>query len=107
MNVDSTGNDQANETRDGDGMPDTANVMDAKVFEIITQTNTFPESIMPECEQIPLAKSELPPEDPSIPLELSNLSTPAAHPLVVQHFPYGNPGAPINSTRGSSIYTTS
>jgi len=50
MNVDSTGDDRANETRDGNGMPDTANVMDAEVFEIITQTNTFPELIMPECE---------------------------------------------------------
>jgi len=28
MNIDSTGNDRANQTRDDNGMPDTANAMD-------------------------------------------------------------------------------
>jgi hypothetical protein len=89
-------------TTDGDGMPDTTNMMDANVFEIITQTSTFPELTLLNPEQILLAESELPPEDSSIP---PKLSTTDAHPLlVIEHFPYGSSRAPINGTQGSSIY---
>jgi hypothetical protein len=119
MNVDSTGNsadDRANETMDGDGMPDTADgdgepdtadTMDADVLEIITQTSTFPESIAPNAEQLPSAESELPPEDPPIVPEVTGSAADAHPPLVIEYFPHGSPGAPINSTRGSSIYETS
>ena len=107
MNIDGTGNsadDRANEPTDGDDVPDTADTMDADMFEIITRTGTFQESIVPNSEEIPPAESELPPEDPP----LLALSAPDAHPLlVVEHFPHGNPGAPINDTRGSSIYESS
>lgn len=114
MNGDDASNsadDQPNDTADGDGMPDIADMMDANMFEIITQTqtNTFLDldSTVPSPEQIPSAEheSESLTEDTPNPLEPS---TPDAHPqVVVEHFSHGIPGAPINGMRGSSMYESS
>lgn len=99
--------DRANDTADGDGMPDsadTAEATDANVFEIISRTSRFQDSITPNPEEIPSTESESPPDDPPIPLEPSGPETPQ---LVIEHFPHGNPGMPINGGQGSSIYESS
>jgi len=98
-----------NYTIDGDGTPDVADVTEANVFEILAQTQSSRLAVsnltVPNPEQILLAKLESPLED------LPNLlerSSPDAHPLVaIEHFPHGNPGAPIEAMQGSSIYKSS
>lgn len=100
--------DQAEDTMDSDSTADDADdadATDANVFEIITQTRTsilpHSDSIAPNPEQVPSAESDPPPNPPN-PLEPDS---PDAHPqVVVEHFPHGNPGAPINGTPGCSIY---
>ena len=106
---DTAGGDGMPDTTDGDGLPDTTDATDASVFEILTQNQTSrfldPDSTAPDPEQIPSAESESPPDDPPNPLEPSSAD---AHPqVVVEHFPCGSPGAPINSMQGSSIYESS
>jgi len=102
-------NNEADYTTDSDSAPDTADVTDADVFEIIVETQTsrllVSDSTVPNLEQIPSAESESPPEDLPNPLERSS---PDAHPLVViEQFPHGNPGAPIEAMQGYSIYVSS
>ena len=92
----------------GDGVPDATDMTDANVFEIITQSHTSralnSDLMVPNPEQIPSAEVELPPE--ILPNPLEQRSTDAC-PLVTEQFPHGNPGAPINSMRGYSIYESS
>lgn len=125
--ADAQADDRTNSTSDRDDVPDTADAMDASAFEIITQAHTrrFVDSdpTAPNPEQIPSAELESPPEDPdSAPpnLELilsaetetppENLPNPLElgdsnpHPVVVEVFPRGSPGAPIDGAQGSSIY---
>jgi len=100
--------DPANNTTDGDGMPDTADTTDADIFEIITQTQMggFPDLNLtaPNCEQIPSELAEL----GSLPENPPNLVEPSSADVlpqvVVERFPFGNPGAPINSMQDSSVY---
>jgi len=106
--ADDQADDQSSDTMDNNDIPNTADMTDADVFEIIAQTQTRRflglESTAPnpEPEQTPSADSESPPEIPSNPVEASSSD---AHPKVfVEHFPHGNPGAPINNTQGPSIY---
>ena len=100
---------QADYTTDGDGVPDMVDVTNTDVFEILAQTQTsrllISDSTVPNPEQIPSAELE------SLPEDLPNLlerSSPDTHPLVIiEHFPHGNPGAPIKAMQGSSIYKSS
>jgi len=84
-------------------MPDTADILDADVLEIITQiqTNKFLdlESTVPDPEQFLLAESESPPKHLANPVEPSNADT-----EVVERFPYGKPGVPVNDLQGSSTH---
>ena len=120
-------NDRANNTTDGDGAPDDADMTDTDVFEPMTQTQpsgfqdvystaSDPEDIssaesespsgnLSDPEDISSAESESPPENSSNPLEPSGADT---HPqLFVEHFPHGKPGAPIDNMQGTSIYESS
>ena len=98
----------ANNTTDGNGMPDTTDTTDTDIFEIITQTQMgrFPDLnlTVPNCEQIPSESAE----SGSLPKNPPNLVEPSSADIlsqvVVEHFPFGNPGAPINSMQDSSIY---
>jgi hypothetical protein len=107
--ADDRANGQRDNNVDGDDTPDTADMTDAEVFEILTQTDrTFLESGLPvlNAEQTPLesAESDSPPENASNPDEAR---VPDAHPqapVVVDDFPFGSPGAPINGMQGSSAY---
>jgi len=89
----------------GDGVPDATNMTDTDVFEIITQSHTSgalnSDLTVPNPEQIPSAEVELPPEILPNPLEQRSTDT---CPLVTEQFPHGNPGTPINSMQGYSIY---
>ena len=112
MSVDNASNsadDRANNTTDGNGTHDTADMMDANVFEIITQnqTSNFLDSNLtaPDPEQIPSAESAEPPEEPPNPLEPSSPDDHAQ--VVVIQFRRGNPGAAINGMQGPSIYESS
>jgi len=103
--------DQAHYTMGGDasdGVPNATDMIDADIFEIITQSHTSgalnSDLMVPNPEQIPLAKVELPPE--ILPNPLEQRSTDAC-PLVTEQFPHGNPGALINSMQGYSIYESS
>lgn len=108
-NADDQANDQANHTADDNGAPDTADMTDADILEVLTQTETsrFLESNSTARipEQTPSADSELPPENLSNPLEQS--SPDPSPQVVVERFPYGNPGAPIDGMQGSTIYELS
>ena len=102
-------NEDLNNTTDGDDAPNTTNTTDADAFEILTCAQTSGildlDSTMSNPEQIPLAKSEPPPENPHDPVEPSGPD--ARTQLVIEHFPHGNPGVPINGVQGSSIYEQS
>ena len=109
MDITNTADDQTNDTADGDDASDIANSTDADVFEIITQTqtNVFPDSdlTVPDPEQIPSAELESPPENPPNSFEPGS---PDPQPqVVVEHFPHGNPGAPISGMPGCSIHESS
>ncbi len=120
MNVDDEASNSAdNDAADGDGAPDTADATDADVFEIITQIqtsgildsdSTVPSGNIlsaetepapdvdltaPNPEQVPSAdsESESPPEN-----------LPDMRPEVVEHFPFGKPGVPIE---GFPVYASS
>ena len=103
--ADDRADNEANDNNavDGDGMPDTADTLDADVLEIITQiqTNEFLdlESTAPDPEQFLSAESESPPEHLANPVEPSSADT-----EVVERFPYGKPGAPVNDLQGSSTH---
>ena len=107
MDTTNTADDRANDTMDGDDASDIADSTDTDAFEMITQTQTsmFLDSdlTVPDPEQIPSAELESPPENPP------NLLEPGSpHPqVVVEHFPHGNPGAPISGVPGCSIYGSS
>ena len=100
--------DPANNTTDGDGMPNTTDTTDADIFEIITQTRTggFPDLDLtpPNCEQIPSesAESDSLPKNPPNLVEPSSADT--LPQVVVEYFPFGNPGVPINTMQDSSVY---
>jgi len=94
---------------DGDHTPDTANIMDANMLDIITwiQTNKLLdlESNGPNPEQIPSAKLESPPKDLANLVEPSSIHT---HPEeVVECFAHGKPSAPMDGLQGCSIYDSS
>ena len=82
---------------------------DTDVFQSITQTQPSgfldTDSTVSDPEDISLAESESPPENLPNPLEPSSAGTRPR--LVVEHFPHGKPGAPINGMQGSSIYESS
>src|SRR5260221_4110060 len=110
--ADDRANDQPDNNADGDDAPETADRMDADVFEIITQTDrTSLDSGLPalNAEQIPSesaksAESDSPPENTS---NLDEARVPDAHPqapVVVDDFLFGSPGAPINGMQGCSTY---
>ena len=105
-NADNQATNQANHTADDNGAPDMADMTDADVLEVLTQTSRFLESNstahIPEPN--PSAESESPPENLPNPLEQSSPDTPQ---VVVERFPYGNPGAPIDGMQGSTIYESS
>ena len=109
-NADDRANDEADESVDGDGTPDNADTIDADVLDILTQiqTNTFLDlesTASDNPEQIPSAELESPPKS------LTNLLEPSSgdtHPEeLVECFPYGQPGAPINDLQGSPAYKSS
>jgi len=107
--ADDRANDQTDNNADGDDAPDTADMMDAEVFEIMTQTDrTFLDSGLPvlNAEQTPpeSAESDLPPENASNPDEARVPDARPQVPVVVDDFPFGSPGAPINGMQGSSAY---
>ena len=109
-NADDRANDEADESVDGDGTPDNADTIDADVLDILTQiqTNEFLDlelTASDNPEQIPSAESESPPEDLPNPLEPGSSDM---QPLVViERFPHGNAGAPIDGMQGYSIYESS
>jgi len=100
---------RAKDAADGDDAPDITDTTDATMFEIIMQTQTSLlldlDSTAPDPEQIPSAKSESPSEDLPNPLEPGSSDT--QPPVVIERFPHGNPGAPINGMQGYSIYESS
>jgi len=108
-NASNSADEDLNNTTDGNDAPDTTNTMDADAFEIMTHAQTSRildlDSTMSNPEQIPLAKSDPPPKNLHDPVEPSG---PDVHTqVVIEHFPHGNPGAPINGVQGSSIYEQS
>jgi len=108
-NANSQADDRANNSMDGDHTPNTTDIMDANVLDIITriQTNELLdlESNGPDPEQIPSAELESPPEDLANPVEPSSVHT---HPEeVVERFAHGKPGAPMDGLQGCSIYDSS
>ena len=124
MNVNEASNSaDNNDAADGDDMPDTTDAMDTDVFEIITQIQTSgildSDSTVPNPEHILSAESESPPDldstatVPNPEQILSAESEPPPenlldmHPEVVECFPYGRAGAPIDDMQGVSIYTSS
>ena len=104
--ADDPANNPADDIPDGDDVSDITNITDADVFEIISQTNRYLElhPTMPDAGQFPSAEPELPLENPPNPLGPSNPDARPHIPVVVEPFPHGNPGAPIDSRQGSSIY---
>ena len=115
---------QANNTADGDSMPNNADMTDTDVCEPITQTQPsgFQDiySTASDPEDILLAKLE------SLSGNLSNhedissakleshssnslkpSSTDTYPQVFVEHFPHGKPGVPINNIQGTSIYKSS
>lgn len=118
-------NDRANNTTDGDGAPDTADMTDTDAYESMTQTQpsgfldtnstvSDPDDIssaesephsgnLSDPDDVSSAKSESPLENVPNPPS----STDTRPQLVVERFPHGKPGAPINGMRGSSIYESS
>jgi len=110
MDTTNSANDRANDTTDGDNASNIADTTDTDVFEIITQmqTNMFPDldSTVPSPEQILSVKSALPETLPE-PLEPGSSDAGPQPEVVVEHFPHGNPGAPINGMLGCSIYESS
>ncbi len=106
-NASDNADDQANQTADDNGALDTADMTDADVLDVLMQTLTsgFLESNSTARipEQTPSAESESPPETPPNPLEQSSPDTQ----VVVERFPYGKPGAPIDGIQGSTIYEMS
>jgi hypothetical protein len=109
MDTTNTADDRTNDTADGDDVSDITDSTDADAFEIITetQTNMFPDLdlTVPDPEQILLAELESPPENPPNLLEPGS-SDP--HPeVIVEHFPYRNPGAPISGMPGCSTHESS
>jgi len=124
MNVNKASNSaDNNDAADGNDMPNTTNAMDADVFEIITQIQTSgildSDSTVPNPEHILLAKSESlpnldltatvsnPEQILSAELEPPPENLPDMCPEVVEYFPYGKAGAPIDDMQGVSIYTSS
>jgi hypothetical protein len=101
--------DQPDTTANGDNAPDTADMMDAEVFEIITQTDgrAFLDSGLTarNAEQIPSesAESDPLPENPSN-LDEARVDARPQAPVVVVDFPFGSPGAPIDGMDGPSAY---
>jgi hypothetical protein len=103
-----------------DDQPDTTDAMDAEVFEIITQTDSGLTALHTEqipsdldsgltalhTEQIPseTADSDSPPESSSIPDEARVPDARPQAPVVIDDFPFGSPGAPIDGMHGSSAY---
>lgn len=106
---DTTDNNQGydNDSVDGDDMADTADATDANVLEIITriQADVFlgSNSTAPHpSEQILSAESDPPPEILHNPVG----PNPRIHPeevTLVERFPHGNPGAPIDDFQGPSM----
>jgi hypothetical protein len=104
------GNDRANNVTDDDNMSDTADTTDANTFEIITHTQTSwlldLDSTTPSPEQIPSADVEAEVESrletPPNPVEAGSADT--HRQVVVEHFTYGAPGAPINDMQGHSTF---
>jgi len=108
-NADSRADDRANNSVDRDHTPDTADIMDANMLDIITriQTNKLLdlESNGPDPEQILSAELESPPEDLANPVEPSSIHT---HPEeVIECFAHGKPSAPMDGLQGCSIYDLS
>ena len=102
-------NEDLNNTADGDDAPDTTDTADADAFEIMTRAQTSRildlDSTMSNPEQILSAESDPPPENLHDPVEPSGPD--ARTQVVIERFPHGNPGAPINGVQGSSIYKQS
>jgi len=100
---------QVKDAMDGNDTPDITDMTDATMFEIIMQTQTSLlldlDSTVPDPEQIPLAELESPSEDLPNPLEPGSSDT--QPPVVIERFPHGNPGAPIDGMQGYSIYESS
>ena len=93
MDTSNSADDQAEDIMDGDSMPNDADATDTNVFEIITQTQTsillHSELIAPNPEQIPLAKSDPPPESPP------NMTNPEQILLDESDPPPPNPSNPL------------
>ena len=104
--ADDPANDPAGDMADDDDASDTADITDADMFEIITQTNGLLglDPTTPDPAQFLLAEPELPPENPPNPLRPSSPDARPQVPVIVEPFPHGNPGAPINGSQSSSIY---
>ena len=102
-------NEDLNNTTDGDNAPDTTDTMDANAFEIMTHAQTSRilnlDLTISNPEQILSVESDPPPENLHDPVEPSGPDV--CTQVVIEHFPHGNPGAPINSVQGSSIYEQS
>ena len=116
--------DQANNTADGDGAPDNADMTDTDTFEPMTQTQPSGFQVVystaSDPEDISSAKSESPSGNLSNPEDISSAeseshSSNSREPssadtrpqLFVEHFPHGKPSAPIDNIQGTSIYKSS